>query len=180
MNVSHIRALECPICFEEMVDPVIHNECGNTFDRECALDSVRRYGRCPSCQQNATQENFKPNVALRDSIQEMQDRAVHGVKASVKVEMVPIKTDFAPTVEKNEKAFERVSRDLKAKDKELYQEHIDKTSTRKLRVDWGNGYVAVYKSGNWHFYKIGKGKSPELCKCQHFDQGILILISLKD
>ncbi len=80
---------------------------------------------------------------------------------------------FSPSVSsRDKKSFSNVMQSIKERDQALYYAHVKKDSTKKLRVDCANGYVAVYKSGNWHFYKIGNGGRPELSKNTNFEQGV--------
>lgn len=174
MEIERIQAFECPVCLESVVtDPMIHGGCGNTFDRQCVIKIVEDHGRCPICRAEVTMDQFHPNAALRDGVREMQDQVTQE-KKGVKVLASPLQGPaFTPSVErKSGKAFKKVMDELKGKDPELYKGHINKESTQKLCVDQTSGYVAVYKSGNWHFYKIGNGRGAELCKAKHFDQGV--------
>ena len=180
MDISKIRSWECPICFDPIENPMIHSECGNTMDYQCAVDSVQKYGRCPSCNVNATIEQFKPNVALRDGMEELQKNVPKLLQGEVTALPPPSpQPSFAPSVSRRDKkAFCRVKDRIKKEDQALFNAHVKKDSTRKLQVDWGNRYVAVFKSGNWHFYKIGNGAAPELCKNKHFNVGVRVLFSV--
>ena len=170
-----LQSWECPICFNQFEEPWIHNGCGQTMDRQCIVDVVQKLGRCPGCNIEATMKQFKPNVAVRDAMEELQ-RTIPATVAEKKVEEpappLPIPS-FSPSVSSGDKkSFSHVMNDVKKRDISLYNSHVKKDSTRKLRVDWGNGYVAVFKSNSWHFYKVGNGAGPELCKNKAFDQGV--------
>ena len=173
-----LQSWECPICFNQFEDPMIHNECGQTIDRHCIIESIQRHGRCPSCNVEATMEQFRPNVVVRDAIEELQRTLPPLVVEHQEKESAPpiIFPSFSPSVSVTEKkGFSSLMTDIKKRDPVLYNAHVKKESTKKLRVDWGNGYVAAFKSGNWHFYKIGQGAGPELCKHAKFEEGIKII-----
>ncbi|QVL56959.1 MAG: hypothetical protein KFB93_06120 [Simkaniaceae bacterium] len=177
MQKVELQSWECPICFNQFEDPIIHNGCGHTLDRQCALDSIQRYGRCPSCNLDATMEQFKPNVAIREAVEELQKMVPILMQGEIKVaEPSAPKPSFSPSVTINEsRSFLLALDSIKKKDRALHDTHVKKESTRKLRVDWGNGYIAVFKSGNWHFYKIGNGAGSELCKHKKFEQGVKVI-----
>lgn len=182
MEIHHIQALECPVCFESVaVDPMIHTGCGNTFDRACVIELVQSHGRCPMCQAVVTMDQFKPNVVLRDALRELQDVAVHGGsnrREPVKVVDFP-RPAFGPSIQKKDRLYGKEMKGIKELDRNLVTTHLEKKSTLKLRVDRNNRLVAVFKSGNWHFYRIGNGKGPEVYKCQHFDEGVRAIFPVK-
>ena len=160
-----LQSLECPICFNQFEEPLIHAGCGQTIDRQCIVDAVQKFARCPSCNVEATMEQFKSNVAVRDAMEELQ-RTIPATVAEKKVEELapPLPTpSFSPSVSsRDKKSFSHVMQSIKERDQALYYAHVKKDSTQKLRVDWANGYVAVYKSGNWHFYQLLPAKAGSL------------------
>ncbi|MDJ0651792.1 MAG: hypothetical protein QNJ27_02115 [Simkaniaceae bacterium] len=150
MQKIELKSFECAICFNQFKDPWIHDACGRTMDQQCILNSIQQLGRCPSCNLEATMEQFKPNVRLRDAMEELQ-RLIPPSVAEIKAEKPappPPTPSFSLSVSAADKeSFSRSMEALEARDTALCHSHIGK-DTKELRVDWANGYVGVFKSGN--------------------------------
>ncbi|MCB1110533.1 MAG: hypothetical protein KDK64_06085 [Chlamydiia bacterium] len=157
----------CPICFNRFENPYIHSGCGNTIDFACISEAVEKFQRCPVCNENVTMVDFKPNVELRDVLAQTAVEAVRVVK-----ETPPLV--FAPSVSRGEKGFEGAMATIKRLNGSLYNGHVNKEGTRKIRADWGNQVIAVFKSGKWRFYDLKKGGGA-LYEGEKFDAGVSAL-----
>ncbi|KAK5578826.1 hypothetical protein RB653_008499 [Dictyostelium firmibasis] len=48
------NGLDCSICLEVLVDPVVENQCGQMFCRECITHAINVKPICPLCNQKAS------------------------------------------------------------------------------------------------------------------------------
>lgn len=163
--MSVIRSNECPVCFGSFQNPYIHSSCGNTMDYHCVEEALGNFGRCPICNVNASLADFKPNVSLRDVLQETADKGVQIVR-----EITPITLRFSPSVNRGDRGFENGLHQIKKVNRSLYDAHINKESTRKIRADWGHNALAIYKSGKWRFFDLQKG-GEALVEEEKFEKG---------
>ncbi|XP_050373947.1 U-box domain-containing protein 44-like [Argentina anserina] len=69
-----IGSFICQLCNKLMTDPVaIH--CGHSFEREAILEHFSRGERnCPTCRQELSSFDLTPNLLLRNSIEEWNER----------------------------------------------------------------------------------------------------------
>ena len=169
MAVDAVKSNACPICFHPFNNPQIHSGCGNTLDYQCMVDAVTRFGRCPICNANATVADFKPNVVLRDVLEETAEFGVKVVKETVSPPLT-----FAPSVSKGEKGFDGAMTKIEQLNKQIYNDHVNKEGTKKIRADWGKQIIAIYKSGKWRFFNLIKGGGA-LYEGENFDAGVLFL-----
>lgn len=163
--MEKVKARECAICFEQLNNPYIHSGvsaevCGQSMDYQCIVDSVQKFARCPLCNRNVTMDDFKPNRTLAEVLAEQPEIAVRVVKeTSIQIiketEKAPIA--FSPSVEKESKGFSGAMSTIKQLNRQVYNDHVNKDSTKKIRADWGNKLIAIYKSGAWRFYDLKTG-----------------------
>ncbi|XP_008222275.1 PREDICTED: U-box domain-containing protein 43-like [Prunus mume] len=90
-----IDSFMCELCKKMMEDPVAVT-CGHSFERKAIQEHFGRGERnCPICRQELSSLELTPNVVLRNSIEEWNQRdkdlkfqaAVHGVKSSDRSKM---------------------------------------------------------------------------------------------
>lgn len=170
MEITGVKSNECPICFNPFNNPQIHNGCGNTLDYQCMVDAVVAFGRCPICGINTTVADFRPNVALRDVLEETAELAVTVVETTR-----PPPLTFAPSVVRGEKGFNGAMATIKRLNGQVYKDHINKEGTKKIRADWGNQVIAIYKSGKWRFFNLIEGGGARY-EGNNFDAGVLLML----
>src|ERR1700733_8094838 len=61
-NIS--TEFKCPICFEPLLDPVTHKECGNTFCKLC----VTSLDKCPTCRAKVDISNFVSTKIIKSIV----------------------------------------------------------------------------------------------------------------
>ena len=96
LNVSNSTQLikkyenNLPDCFIDeiktgdiMKNPVMHG-CGNTFDKDSIVDWLSRKTTCPTCRAESRIEDFKPNLALKNAIEEFPDKVLREMDADKK------------------------------------------------------------------------------------------------
>ena len=130
------------------------------------VDAVVAFGRCPICDVSAVVADFKPNVVLRDVLGDTAELAVKIVK-----EMLPTPLFFALSVVRGEKGFEGAMATIKCLNAQVYKDHINKEGTKKIRADWGNQIIAIYKSGKWRFFNLIEGAGARY-EGESFDSGV--------
>ncbi|XP_077227304.1 U-box domain-containing protein 44-like [Tasmannia lanceolata] len=69
-----ISSFTCPLCNEVMEDPVAIG-CGHSFERRAIAEHFERGATtCPLCKEELSSLCLTPNISLRNSIQEWQER----------------------------------------------------------------------------------------------------------
>jgi len=56
--------LKCPICLRPVVNPILHDDCGNMFCKQCFDKSLTTYNKCPVCNISISKKKVNP-VKLR-------------------------------------------------------------------------------------------------------------------
>lgn len=73
----------CPITCEIMKDPVIGND-GHTYERDAIVKWLSVHNKSPMTKQTMTIDNLVPNIALRNTIEDMIDKFKSDDKHSLK------------------------------------------------------------------------------------------------
>jgi len=113
-----------------MENPVMHG-CGNTFDRASIVDWLSRKKTCPTCRQdNLTIEDFKPNLALKNAIEEFPDKVLREMDED-KILIYSLKNE---KIELN-KTIGKLSKDLDAETNKK-NDLIAQSKVKDSRIDY--------------------------------------------
>ncbi|KAL4508369.1 hypothetical protein ABPG72_003673 [Tetrahymena utriculariae] len=60
-----LKEFDCPICFMPF-ENCYTSKCGHSFCQSCIQNSVQKFGNCPVCQQNISQEDLFRNFHMNE------------------------------------------------------------------------------------------------------------------
>ena len=182
--------------------PMRHNvQCNASFHLQCIETWLKNNLSCPFCRVEVSRDNFFVDNNLREGLEELQQKALEWAQQRENVApqnpqqasdescdttnrekqslesthtKMPAKQllQFEAGVTPKDKKFSKEMEAIKKADLRLFQQHVNKDNVKEIRIDHIHHIVAVKKSGDYHFYQIGKGAAPSLGHFKHFHSGV--------
>ncbi|MDX8430242.1 MAG: U-box domain-containing protein (plasmid) [Candidatus Algichlamydia australiensis] len=169
MSVKDVNR-DSQIDFEPFQDPISHEEmkkavvlpCGHSFSEKTITVWIVQKGNktCPNCQIEVDRSDIKPNYALRDAIESMQEYVKKQISKALKVESKVIKKEYRIVID-FWKLYKRIEESKRKVFTEDFLEHRHLVLHKLLRSKDLNAKILIeLMSSNELLQKDGLGNTP--------------------